>query len=97
MYVTASCGSLVVVLGHILGNSVNIYDPESDTWATGPPLPRHVWPLAAVGSIRAVAHEGQLHLLDQRAGSFTYKNGAWVETGGFPTADYLGLGSVRLG
>ena len=42
--------------------SVMTYDPEQDTWATGPPLP-----YAASGWV-AATHNGDLHLTSQTPG-----------------------------
>ena len=70
-------------------DSVIIYDPEGDSWATGPALP-----LAVVGS--AVEHDGDLHLKSGN-GAHTYRGGVWVEVAGAPRCMFPAVGSLPLG
>ena len=57
-------------------DSVFIYDPEVDTWTTGPPLP------FTVQSGCATMHNGELHLIHRnwRDAGFVsiYRGGAWL-------------------
>ena len=58
---------------------VAIYDPENDTWAAGPPLPR------AVIRGHAAVLDGEIHFVSTQRGQispylrFIYMGGAWVE------------------
>ena len=69
-------------------DSVFIYDPEGDTWTTGPQLP------FTVGSGCATMHDGDVHLISQH-GTLIYRGSAWLWIPGGqndPTGQSLLLG-----
>ena len=70
-------------------DSVIIYDPEGDSWATGPALP-----FAGIAS--AVEHDGDLHLKSGN-GAHTYRGGVWVEVAGAPRCRFTTAISLLLG
>ena len=53
---------------------VDVYDPASDTWTTGPPLPR------ALPFGRASKLDGEVHVVSHDA-TFAHREGAWAEVG----------------
>ena len=89
-------GKIWVMGGYVVGEgastSVITYDAETDTWATGPPLPE-----ACVGCAATINGADGGILLFQ-SNSFQYRNAAWSEVAqppGMPRA--TACGSVLLG
>ena len=72
-------------------DSVFIYDPDHDSWATGPPLPR------VMCFSHAATHDGELYVIDRNGGTFVRRGEAWVEQAGVPVGQGPSLESVQLG
>jgi hypothetical protein len=91
-------GKLWLTGGHLgdrATNSVLIYDPENDSWATGPFL--HF-----AGESHAAVHEGEVHVAIYaiRAGTWRpwrYNGTAWVRTSRDRTAHFGACESIFLG
>ena len=74
--------------------SVLVYDPQTDTWAEGPPLP------APDTRCRAVEHDGAIVVLGNGA-PLRLRNGEWAVTpellGTAHVDDGVSVGSVPMG
>ena len=77
--------------GGRLEDPILIYNPESDTWASGPPLP-----FATKHAVAAAMHDGELFLISDR-GTLIYRDGGWQDIAGVPTLRGPSIGSVLLG
>ena len=98
-YLAASCvydGKIWVMGGYAAdegaSTSVITYDAETDTWATGPPLP------GACGGCTATINGADGGILLFQSNSSQYRNAAWSEVAqpfGMPRA--TACGSVLLG
>ena len=71
--------------------TVAIYDIASDSWATGPALPRATSACAAV-------HEGELYLVcSDGSGVLAYRGAGWVRVQSSPPLGGPACGSILLG
>ena len=90
-------GKMMVVGGRVRGEgctaSVILYNPQTDTWADGPPLPS---PRAAC---RAVEHAGAIILVGCGP-TLRFEDGRWVALRGIPEGRepaFAATGSIFLG
>ena len=88
-------GKMMVIGGFVGGNhertaSVILYDPHTDTWADGPPLP------SPRSGCRAVKHAGAIVLIGDGP-PLRFKDGRWLELPDVPVGVSPLIGSVFLG
>ena len=82
-----------VVAGEGFTASVILYDPQTDTWADGPPLP------SPRKGCRAVEHAGAVVLIGGGP-ALRFKDGAWFPITDLPArgqTERPALGTVLLG